>query len=396
MATLFTLRPITLRAQHYMLLGLVPIIMISAFLNGWGTGGIFQAERLFVSSIIPFFLYSVLINSPGRQRMLMWICIAAALGMVYNGHVQQSSFNGSYGAGIGGSITVGREEMRISYLGFFSDPNDLGMFLVMNMPFVAYFFGRGGKLMKLLMLAVIVALGYGVYMTGSRGTLLGTVAVVGIYFLINNAGAKLILFAAFSAPIAATLIASFGGLSSSEASAAGRLDAWYDGIQMLIYNPVFGVGMGNFIDRHGIVAHNSYVHVASELGVLGYSLWGGALVMNMLVGYAILKQFNVFSDDESETERADEALVEQYREEVVLNKALFYSMIGFMVTAFFLSRQFTLLLFIFMGMQMASHFRLLKMRPSLIEMFSGKMVWRSMAYSWTVIIAVYITLKVGL
>jgi O-antigen ligase len=250
--------------------------------------------------------------------------------------------------------------------------------------------------MKLLMLAVIVALGYGVYMTGSRGTLLGTVAVVGIYFLINNAGAKLILFAAFSAPIAATLIASFGGLSSSEASAAGRLDAWYDGIQMLIYNPVFGVGMGNFIDRHGIVAHNSYVHVASELGVLGYSLWGGALVMNMLVGYAILKQFNHYSEDESETEHADETLVEKYREEVLLNKVLFYSMIGFMVTAFFLSRQFTLLLFIFMGMQMASHFRLLKMRPSLLEMFSGKMVWRSMGYSWTVIVAVYITLKVGL
>ncbi|UQN42393.1 O-antigen ligase [Agarivorans sp. B2Z047] len=395
--TLITLRPIKLQPQHYLLLGLVPLIMMSAFLNGWGTGGIFQAQRLFVSSIIPFFLYSALIATPGRQRLLMYICIAAALVMVYNGHIQQASFNGKYGIGIGDSITVGRDEMRITYLGFFSDPNDLGMFLVMNMPFVAYFFGRGGAVVKIAMLAILVAFGYGVYMTGSRGTLLGSVAVIGLYFLISNAGARLILFACLSAPIAATLLASFGGLSSTESSAAGRLDAWYDGIQMLIHNPVFGVGMGNFMDHHGKVAHNSYVHVAAELGVPGYSLWGGALILNMLVGYAILKRFNRYpNDDDPQDLEVSEEKSEQYKEEANLNKALFYSMIGFMVTAFFLSRQFTLLMFIFMGMQTASHLRLMKLRPDLEEMFSAKMVWRCMGYSWAVIVAVYMTLKVGL
>ncbi|WP_411992786.1 O-antigen ligase family protein [Agarivorans sp. DSG3-1] len=395
--TLLTFRPLKLYPQHYLLLGLVPFIMVSAFLNGWGTGGIFQAQRLFVSSIIPFFLYSALVATPGRQRILMLICITAALVMVYNGHIQQASFNGKYGIGIGDSITVGREEMRISYLGFFSDPNDLGMFLVMNMPFVAYFYGRGGGVVKILMLAIFVALGYGVFMTGSRGTLLGTVAVVSLYFLISNAGARLVLFVCLSAPIAATLLASFGGLSSSESSAAGRLDAWYDGIQMLIHNPVFGVGMGNFMDEHGKVAHNSYVHVAGELGVPGYSLWGGALVLNMLVGYVILKRFNCYPNDEDPDDLdVSEETSKEYKEEASLNKTLFYSMIGFMVTAFFLSRQFTLLMFIFMGMQTASHLRLMKLRPDLTEMFSSKMVWRCMGYSWAVIVAVYLTLKVGL
>ncbi len=395
--TLLTLRPMKLYPQHYMLLALVPLIMGSAFLNGWGTGGIFQAQRLFVSSIVPFFLYSVLITSPSRQRWLMVVCIIAALGMVYNGHVQQSTFNGRFGSGIGGSITVGREEMRISYLGFFSDPNDLGMFLVMNIPFVGYFYGRGGKLVKLLMLAALVALGYGVYMTGSRGTLLGSIAVIAIYFLISNAGARLVLFIVFSAPIAATLLASFGGLSASESSAHGRLDAWYDGIQMLISSPVFGVGMGNFVDVHGIVAHNSYVHVAAELGVPGYSFWGGTLILNMLIGYMFLKRSDaeLENDDQLSAELEKEKL-EQYAEEASLNKTLFYSMVGFMVTAFFLSRQFTLLLFIFMGMQTASHLRLMKIRPVLAELLSAQMVWRCMFYAWAIIIAVYITLKVSL
>ncbi|WP_235836226.1 O-antigen ligase [Agarivorans sp. Toyoura001] len=395
--TLLTLRPLKLYPQHYLLLGLVPFIMASAFLNGWGTGGIFQAQRLFVSSIIPFFLYSALVCTAGRQRILMFICILAALTMVYNGHIQQASFNGKFGIGIGDSITVGREEMRISYLGFFSDPNDLGMFLVMNIPFVAYFYGRGGGLTKILMLAIFMALGYGVFMTGSRGTLLGSVAVIGIYFLISNAGARLVLFICLSAPIAATLLASFGGISSTESSAAGRLDAWYDGIQMLIHNPVFGVGMGNFMEEHGKVAHNSYVHVAGELGIPGYSLWGGALVLNMLVGYMILKRFNHYlSEEELAKKEIDEETSKLYQEEVNLNKTLFYSMVGFMVTAFFLSRQFTLLMFIFMGMQTASHLRLMKMRPDLSEMFAPKMVWRCMGYSWAVIFAVYMTLKVGL
>ncbi|GDY26781.1 hypothetical protein AHAT_26710 [Agarivorans sp. Toyoura001] len=327
----------------------------------------------------------------------MFICILAALTMVYNGHIQQASFNGKFGIGIGDSITVGREEMRISYLGFFSDPNDLGMFLVMNIPFVAYFYGRGGGLTKILMLAIFMALGYGVFMTGSRGTLLGSVAVIGIYFLISNAGARLVLFICLSAPIAATLLASFGGISSTESSAAGRLDAWYDGIQMLIHNPVFGVGMGNFMEEHGKVAHNSYVHVAGELGIPGYSLWGGALVLNMLVGYMILKRFNHYlSEEELAKKEIDEETSKLYQEEVNLNKTLFYSMVGFMVTAFFLSRQFTLLMFIFMGMQTASHLRLMKMRPDLSEMFAPKMVWRCMGYSWAVIFAVYMTLKVGL
>ncbi|MGY5450740.1 O-antigen ligase family protein [Agarivorans sp. MS3-6] len=371
--------------------------MVSAVLNGWGGGGVIQAQRLFVSSIIPFFLYSALITSPNRQRMLMLICIAAALIMVYNGHIQQASFNGKYGIGIGNSITVGREEMRITYLGFFSDPNDLGMFLVMNMPFVAYFYGRGGAIVKIAMLAILVAFGYGVYMTGSRGTLLGSVAVIGIYFLISNAGARLVLFISLSAPIAATLLASFGGLSSSESSAAGRLDAWYDGIQMLIHNPMFGVGMSNFIDEHGKVAHNSYVHVAAELGIPGYSFWGGALVLNMLVGYAILKRYNRFPNEEDPADlEVSEDTSTQYQEEASLNKTLFYSMVGFMVTAFFLSRQFTLLMFIFMGMQTASHLRLMKLRPNLVELFSAKMVWRCMGYSWAIIVAVYMTLKVGL
>jgi O-antigen ligase len=389
--TLTSLRPIKIMPQHYMLFCFAPLIMISAFLNGWGMGGITEAQKFFVASIIPFFLYSSLITSISRQKLLMYVSIAAALVMVYNGHIQQQSFDGTFGYGLGGSLTMGRAEMRITYLGFFGDPNDLGMFLVMNIAFLGYFYSEKGAFNKLLMLIIFGLICYGVLMTGSRGTILGVLGVISFYFLFKKAGARLILFAVIMAPIVATLLSKFGGLSSSGSSANGRLEAWYAGILMLINNPIFGIGKGNFMDYHELVAHNSYIHVAGEMGVPGYSLWGGAIVLTMLASFRIIKEFTNWSDD-NVTEETKIA----YAAEIKINQTLFFSMLGFMITAFFLSRQFSLLLFIFLGMLTASHIRLLKLRPELKHLFNKDMVIKSMSYCWIIIIAVYMALKVGL
>lgn len=391
--TLISVRPLKFFPQHYMLLGFAPLIIISAFLNGWGGGGIVEAQKFVVASIIPFFLYSSLITSISRQKALMYVSLVAALMMVYNGYIQQASFDGLRGYGLGDSVSVGRAEMRITYLGFFGDPNDLGMFLVMNIAFLAYFFSEKNKLNKILMPAIFIIFCYGVLMTGSRGTILGVLGVIFVYYFFKKAGAKLILFGLLMAPIAATLISKFGGMSGADdESANGRLEAWYAGIQMLIHNPVFGVGKGNFMDHHGLVAHNSYIHVAGEMGILGYSLWGGMIVLSMLAAYRIKKEFSNWDSADSNPE-----IQKLYIAEIKMNQAMFYSMIGFMVTAFFLSRQFTLLLFIFLGMLTASHIRLVKIRPELKEiLFNKKSVFKCMGYSWIIIIAVYMALKVGL
>ena len=388
--TLMMRRPLKFYPQHFMLLGLVPVVIFSGFLNGSGMICVDQSESLFISCIIPFFLYTSLLTSSSRQKWIMLVCIIAAMFMVYNGYLQRSTFDGNYGYGMGGSVSVAREEMRITYLGFFGDPNDLGMFLVMTMPFAIYFFYRGGVLMKILMLAVIFLLGYGIYATGSRGTLLGAVGVIGAYYLIRSAGVKLIVFVAVAAPALATILSSFGGLSGSESSAQGRLYAWYDGIQMLIGSPIFGVGMNRFAEVHGgLVAHNSYIHVASELGITGYSLWAMTLLINMLIGYQMIKSLNDWKAPSNQQQKV-------YNEELLLNKVLFYSMVGFMITAFFLSRQVVLTMFVFMGMHTASIMRIIKIRKDLTSLYSKAMLIRSFFASWGVIVMVYITLKVGL
>ena len=388
-------RPLKLYPQHWMLLALIPLIIMSGFLNGSGMFGIEEAKKLFISAIIPLFLMSACITTIKRQHILMVVCLIAALLMVHNGHVQQTAYEG-YGWALNshsvGYIDLG--ERRITYLGFFNDPNDLGMFLVMNIPFAFYFYNKGQFLLKLTMLATLCALGYGVYLTGSRGSMLGAGGLLGVYLLVVNAGPKLFITTVILSPIAATIVASLQ--SNIDASANGRLEAWYAGIQMLMHNPIFGIGKGQFFDHHGLVAHNSYIHVAGELGIPGYSLWGGALIFTVLTGYLIIKASKLKNkpDDKSCEVTKEERLA--FENERLLNKTLFFSMIGFMITGFFISRMFTLLLFIFMGMTVASHIRIVKLNSEYKEYFNNSLAFKSMGYCWVVIIAVYVSLKLGL
>jgi hypothetical protein len=90
-------------------------------------------------------------------------------------------------------------------------------------------------------------------------------------------------------------------------------------------------------------------------------------------------------------------LTDEQKTELKINKTLFFSMIGFLVTGFFLSRSYTVILFVFLGMTIASHIRLTKLMPELgKECFNTSVVFRSMLYCWAIIVAVYIALKLGL
>tara|TARA_R110001599_G_scaffold309087_2_gene516030 strand:- start:435 stop:1769 length:1335 start_codon:yes stop_codon:yes gene_type:complete len=391
-ATVAAQRPINFLPQHWMMLALIPLIIMSGFLNGSGMIGIEQSQRILISVIIPLFLFSNCVTSIKRQHILMIICLIAAMLMVHNGHVQQTASQGfgwAFDTHSVGRILLG--ERRITYLGFFNDPNDLGMFLVMNIPFAIYFYKKGASITKLMMLGIISALLYGIYLTDSRGTMLGAGALIGVYLIVMNAGPKLFIAIAALAPVAATVISSLQ--SNIDESADGRLEAWYAGILMLLSNPVFGVGVGQFLEEHGLVAHNSYIHVAGELGIPGYSLWGGALIFTVLTGYLVIRDQiinNKLKESDKEVRSSDEAA------ELLINKTLFFSLMGFMITGFFISRMFTLLLFIFMGMALASHLRLIKINPSYAIHFTKHLALKSMLYCWSIIIAVYIALKLGL
>ena len=132
------------------------------------------------SNTIPFILYLGFLSTIARQKIILLISVAACLVMTQHAYVQ---VNDPFGQGWAESVIYRNdgpsEMMQARYIGIFNDPNDMGMFLVMNIPIAVFFLTNAKtKLIKLMWCGVLAALFLGIYWTGSRGSLVGFMAVL--------------------------------------------------------------------------------------------------------------------------------------------------------------------------------------------------------------------------
>src|SRR3546814_3312166 len=110
---------------------------------------------------------------------------------------------------------------------------------------------------------------------------------------------------------------------------------------MFVANPVLGVGVGNFTEHTFLTAHNSFVLVLAETGIIGYTVW---LAM---VGYCFLMPVAVLRLPASMEDPEHQRL---WTAERRMAMTLLISMIGFFACAFFLSRSYVIVLFILLGL----------------------------------------------
>lgn len=327
------------------LLGLVVIIVFSGIRNYWFMGGIDEATIFIISAFIPFILYSSLLFNTKKLNILLALILFSTSFMLYHSYLQGTTFDGMAWTGV---AALGGEGGRVRYIGFFNDPNDLGMFLLMNIPIALYFKKiTKSSIVKLLMLAWVFALLWAIYMTNSRGTLLGVFALGGASLFFRYGKIKAILLLGVCIPIAFAVMSQFREIDSEESSAQGRIEAWYQGVQMFKSRPLVGVGMGNFMEHHFRTAHNSYVLVMAELGLFGYTLWFVFIIVTVRKLLLIInKKLAIPAEKESDwdVESAD-------YERLALT--LFYCFVGYLSTAFFLSRSFVVVLFVFVGIATA-------------------------------------------
>lgn len=178
--------------------------------------------------------------------------------------------------------TSGAFMWRVRGVGIFSDPNDFAQGLVMCMPMLGWLYRQGAWIRNLFLIGVpIAAMTYCITLTNSRGALLGIASL--LFFGIRNTlgTAKTIVLLTVGG-LGAMIIGATGGrgFSSKEESASGRIDAWYEGFQMLKASPIFGAGFNNFLDHHHLTAHNSFVLCFAELGLVGYFVWISLIVIS--------------------------------------------------------------------------------------------------------------------
>ncbi len=166
--------------------------------------------------------------------------------------------------------------------GAFEDPNDTALALVPAVPLaLAGLFGRRAAPARWTCAAILGLLFWALYLTNSRGGFLA-LALALLVFASLRYGAR----GAVAGALLCTVVLLFGpsrieAAMGGDDSAAGRIGAWAAGLRLFLARPLSGVGMDQFDQYHELTAHNTFVLVLAEMGVLGAVAWT-ALVGSVL------------------------------------------------------------------------------------------------------------------
>jgi O-antigen ligase len=243
------------------------------------------------------------------------------------------------------------------------DANDLATLIVCTLPFVLYLWprptGLGGRL---VLAAATVFLLKTLGETGSRGGFLGFAAVAG-YLVLRFRGLSGVKRLAAVAVLVLLLV----GLASESyfarietmlhpssdynwegQSETGRVEIWRRGISYMLAHPVLGVGAATFARAEGTLApeaqarrryghyfrqstaHNSFIQIGAEIGLLGLILFG-TLLFDAFRTLAVARR-GLDGDTR------------------VLAQVLTASLVAFVVTACFLSQAYSAYLYTLLGM----------------------------------------------
>lgn len=367
-------------APQYLLLPLFLVaIFLSLALTGW-MGGAQTAAVDFLPCVVSFFLLANAVNRPTYTRVIMAVIVACAFVMAVHGVQQASS-----GIGWTGQPTV--EDGRIQYVGIFSDPNDLGMLFVISLPMAVYLGSRGGflGLRRLFWFCGCLLLFYGIYLTNSRGSFLAVVAMTAVYIWIRRGRIWAAMLGAGALVVLRLMPSRLDQLNVQESSASGRIDAWYEGMQMFITHPVLGVGAGQFTQYHYLTAHNSIILVLAETGIIGFALWFA------FVGYGFWMMYRIVRF-EPEFEDEDDLL--EWQDARAMALVLLVAQAGFFAAAFFLSRSYVILLYLLAALVVAHHSNVLARFPALGELRLGNHIVRWFVLTVGAVVGFYVVLKV--
>jgi probable O-glycosylation ligase (exosortase A-associated) len=177
------------------------------------------------------------------------------------------------------------------------DRNDFAMTMVMAVPFMWYIM-RHVKWwpVRLFTLGLVPLTTHAIMVTFSRGGFLGLITVLGVIALRERN--KTLLMAMVLAGIAFFVTFSGGYFRErvfsivdyeEDGSATGRIESWETGLRMVENGPLFGMGLNRYVeafphysDYHAREAHNSWIQMAAECGLIAVGSYGMLVVLSYL------------------------------------------------------------------------------------------------------------------
>jgi hypothetical protein len=280
----------------------------------------------FIRCIAIFVVIVNVVRSERRLKVLMFLALATGIwlsaGAINDYRLGLMTVEG-YRAG-------GRGE------GIFGNSNDMALFLVTLIPLAIVFVMQSQKaLWKVLFGGAAILMTVGIVLTYSRSGFIGLLVSTG--FLAWKLGEKkrieiligggvlvaivLALSPSYAVRLASIVMPSLDPVGSSEA----REGELFRSLYVAIRHPLLGIGMGNYapeMSTRGLVTHNSYTQVASEMGA-------AALVFYTLFLVTPLRKLAQIARDTCGA-KADSPFY-------YLAVGLQASLIGYMVSSFFAS-----------------------------------------------------------
>lgn len=280
--------------------------------------------------------------------MVAGATVAAVYGIIATPNASEFAYASNAGSGLG----------RLA--GTVGDPNELASLLVVGLVLSGALAAtcRGGQ--RAIWIGAAVLCGGAMFLTGSRGGLVALTAVLIAAIIVTPRRRALVITVAVmiaaSATIYYTAIASEGARERITLSdgGTGRTDIWRVGWRMFEDKPIQGVGANNFqvasihyllaepgailndnyvVDQPA-VAHNTYLHVLAELGLIGFGLF--ILVLGILIGY-LIRAIAAFKRLKNRTME-------------ILATALVLSLVALLAADFFLSEQYSKQLWILLSL----------------------------------------------
>lgn len=247
--------------------------------------------------------------------------------------------------------------------GTVGDPNELAAALIVGLAVaMAFVVNRHFAVKQRALAGVAAALCLvGILISLSRGGLIGLGAAIVIAILFSGRwrrrvlalGGVLALLGVGYFAFVASLPAQERVLNVTGGNGSGRLELWTVGLRMIEANPINGVGTGQFqldsvhyLLRPGLfetgeyilstpkVAHNTYLNVTAELGIVGGVLFAALLLFSIACTVLAVKRARDSGDERME----------------IMLRGLAIGIGGFLVTLIFLSENYAKLLWIIIAL----------------------------------------------
>ena len=294
----------------------------------------YDVEFMFQSlqkTYVTFLVGAILIDNVKKLKVFSLVIIITVVYMTYWANAQYL-FYGKYGRLHGPTPLIGSS--------IYSDENNFAVLFVVGIPFIFYL-GKfiKNKTFKWVIWSVVPFGWHAIFLTGSRGALLGIAAVLLLYAFRNRnkiigIGAILffmIFFVWQAGDIMKERSATIDEFSTEE-SAASRIEAWKAAIGMMMAHPITGVGIASFgqafKDFSKIeprIAHNTFFQIGGEWGIpaaITYVTLITILIYHLILNSRFFRSKPLYDKD---------SFI------LYINEACLLGLVGFVVCSFFLS-----------------------------------------------------------